>query len=111
MGGVKKRPISQAEKAQQAAEKRAEEKKEKEKGKRPAVTEKQASFSTRIDEKSLNEVFASSKALTVYELASKLSIPPSLANSTLKAYEARGLLEKVAGYSGHYVYRVTKPAS
>jgi small subunit ribosomal protein S25e len=113
MGGVKKRSISQSEKSQQSSEKGTEEKKEKkEKGKRAGAAEKRVSFSVKIDEKNLTEMFTSSKSLTVYELASKLSIPPSLANSTLKSYEARGIVQKVAGYSGHYVYRmVATPAA
>jgi small subunit ribosomal protein S25e len=113
MGGVKKRSISQSEKSQQSSEKGTEEKKEKkEKGKRAGAIEKRVSFSVKIDEKNLTEMFTSSKSLTVYDLASKLSIPPSLANSTLKSYEARGLVQKVAGYSGHYVYRmVATPAA
>ena len=105
MGGGKKRTIAQTEKAQSAADKKKEPKKE---GKAAGGRQEklQAVGAIRVDEKHAAEVLAGMKAITVYDYASKLPAPPSVANSLLRSFAAKGVIERAGGYSGHYVYRL-----
>jgi small subunit ribosomal protein S25e len=45
------------------------------------------------------------KAITAYSTAKALGINVSMASTLIKNLENRGILEKVGGYSGHYVYQ------
>ena len=109
MGGVKKRPISQSGKAQTLSGDTVEAAKEKkEKSKRSGGAERRVLFTARLDTEAAKEYFKVNKSITVYEMATKLSIPPSVVNAALRTYESEGLIRKVAGYSGHVVYTSVK---
>ena len=100
MGGQKKKPLAKTDK-----------KKEPE----PAKTEKQTKvkFSKvqakvtmpKMDGNEADKIFIPMKAVTIYSTAKTLGINVSLANSLIKNMEGKGMLEKMGGYSGHYVYK------
>jgi len=101
MGGVKKKPITQVEKAQEL-----ERRKKREKESRSAQSLTSQGITVPIlDEKKAAKVFESMKAVTVYATAKSLGVNASIANMLLKNLESKGILQNVGGYSGHYVYR------
>jgi small subunit ribosomal protein S25e len=105
MGGVKKRPVTAQEKAQareaaeeaaKAKQKKAVQAKPKTEGFRPKI----------LDEDSALNQIRSMKAITLYAVARALNVPASVANQFLKSLESKGLISKVGGFSGHYVYKL-----
>jgi small subunit ribosomal protein S25e len=98
MGGTKKKPISQAEKAQAIAVKKQEKE-----AKAPQKIKRDITM-PKIDEKQAIKIFGPMKAITVYNTAKTLNIKASVASALLKSLEAKGILRKFGGYSGHYVY-------
>lgn len=104
MGGVKKKPLSAMEKMQR----RLQEKEERKKKKGMVVQKKKESphvLPTVPDEEVL-KILASLKAITVYTVAMTLNIKASVANQLLKNLLQKGKIEKVGGFSGHYVYAI-----
>jgi small subunit ribosomal protein S25e len=108
MGGVKKKPISAAEKAQQVAARKAEKKPKDTKAQRE---KKQTVYIPKIDEREALKILGPMKAITTLSVARAMNIRASIANSLLKSLEARGIVKKVGGYSGHYVYVLVSSAS
>ncbi|MEM3404058.1 MAG: hypothetical protein QXJ17_05965 [Nitrososphaeria archaeon] len=103
MGGVKRRSITSEEKAQarQAEEQAAKQKSEKRGGK----PQKREGYSEWVkDEKAAVSQIKSMKALTLYSVAKALGVTASAANQFLKTLESKGLIVKVGGFSGHYIY-------
>ncbi|MEM3383727.1 MAG: hypothetical protein QXL52_01170 [Nitrososphaerales archaeon] len=98
MGGTKKKPISQAEKAQAIATKKQEKE-----AKTPQKVKRDVAM-PRIDEKQAIKIFGPMKAITVYNTAKMLNIRASVASALLRSLESKGILKKFGGYSGHYVY-------
>ncbi len=101
MGGTKKKSISQAEKAQAAP------KQEKKEVKGPQKVKKEI-FMPKMDEPQAIKVFGPIKAITVYNTAKVLNLKASIASALLRSLESKGILKKFGGYSGHYVYVLTK---
>jgi len=101
MGGAKKKSLTQAEKAQLVAQRKAE-KQKKEVAK--AKKEKRPVYLSSLNEKEVEKAIKDLKAITVHSLARTLGISASLANSLIKSLEAKNVIRKVGGYSGHYVY-------
>ena len=101
MGGAKKQTLAQAEK-QQSAEASKDEKKGKPKQGQMA---KSTSFTQKINEAEANKVISQMKAITVYAAAKSLGVNAAMAQVFIKSSEAKGTLQKIGGYSGHYVYK------
>lgn len=103
MGGAKKKTIAQSEKRQ-----RIEASKQEKHGK-SKLTQTQASLKNmmvpKVDEAEAAKIFGSMKAVTIYSTAKSLGMNASMAWSLIKNLESKSILEKVGGYSGHYVYR------
>jgi small subunit ribosomal protein S25e len=59
----------------------------------------------KIDDLEASKIFGPMKAITAYSTAKALGINVSMASTLIKNLENRGILEKVGGYSGHYVYQ------
>jgi len=59
----------------------------------------------KLDDSEASKIFGPMKAITTYSTAKALGINVSNASTLIKNLENRGLLEKVGGYSGHYVYQ------
>ena len=109
MGGTKKKPISRAEKGQEATEKKEGAPPKEKKGKdfKPAQ-QKQAGFLTRIDDKQALKALTPIKAITLYSAARALGVGASAALPLLRSLEAKGTITKVGGYSGHYVWALSQ---
>jgi len=104
MGGVKKKTLAGMEKeqARKEAEEREKERK-KEKGKTKAGgAQPNLTFSLK-DEEVINSL-KGLKAITIHAAAKAFNVKTSVAAATLKSMEAKGLVKKVGGFSGHYVY-------
>ncbi len=105
MGGVKKKPISAMEKMQR----RLQEEEERRRKKKGVVVQKKKEsphvLPTASDEEVL-KMLAPLKAITVYTVARTLNIKASVANQLLRNLLQKGKIEKVGGFSGHYVYAI-----
>jgi len=99
MGGVKKKPLSAVEKALRRRERRLAEKEKKEKVER--------AVSLDVSEEEVLKALRSLKAITVHGVARSLGIRASVANSLIRGLEAKGVVTKVGGWSGHYVWKLT----
>jgi len=58
-----------------------------------------------INEEEATKIVKSSKVITVHELAKQTGVKISTANAFLKKSISDGLIKKVGGFSGHYVYQ------
>ena len=100
MGGQKKKTISKSEKKSKSEPiKTGKKNKSKFTKMQPIVTV------PKMDEKEAAKTFLPMKAITIYSTAKSLGINASLANRLIKNLEGKGILEKVGGYGGHYVYK------
>ncbi|HEX9677742.1 hypothetical protein [Nitrososphaera sp.] len=54
------------------------------------------------------KAIAGMRAITIQSVAKVANVKISVANSFIKSLEARGLVKKVGGYSGHRVYEKVK---
>jgi len=104
MGGVKRRPVTAQEKAQarQAAEEEAKAKQKKAAQAKPKTEEFRPKI---LDENSAVGQIRGMKAITLYAVARALNVPASVANQFLRSLESKGVISKVGGFSGHYIYR------
>lgn len=104
MGGTKKKPISQSEKSQAAPTKKEAKPKGKDAPKSPQ--QRQSLATRRVDDKEALKILGSVKAITLYGAARSLGVNASTALVTLRGLESKGLVLKVGGYSGHYVWTI-----
>ena len=58
-----------------------------------------------INEQEATKIITSTKVITVQELARQTNVKISTANEFLKKSLAEGIIKKVGGFSGHYVYQ------
>jgi len=82
-------------------------------GTKKKPTEKTKSFGERkrvevlmpkLGDQELLKALSSQKAITVYSAARGLNVSASIANAILASLESKGLVTRVGGYSGHYVW-------
>jgi small subunit ribosomal protein S25e len=118
MGGTKKKSISSADKSQSAQDsgqeggpKKPEKKSAKETKFAAIQAKQQALIAPKMDEKQLMKALTPLKAITVYGTSRALGLNAAIAAQTLRSLEAKNAIKKVGGYSGHYIYAVTVPAS
>ncbi|MDG6929551.1 MAG: hypothetical protein JRN29_05900 [Nitrososphaerota archaeon] len=105
MGGTKKKTLASMEKEQ---DKPTEDEKKKEQ-KRPVRRNTPISrlgMDTKPEE--ALPALKGLKAITVYGAAKALSIRGGVASTILRDLEAKGQLTMVGGFSGHYIYRLSK---
>ena len=102
MGGTKKKSISQAEKAQAVGGGKLEKKKESK-----LHRERREPVAPKIEEAQAKSIFGPLKAITINNTAKALNIRASIASTLLKSLEAKGIVRKFGGYSGHFVYELT----
>ena len=60
----------------------------------------------KVDESNLKELFGGTKAITLYETSRILNVNASIANKFLNDLEAKNLIIRVGGYSGHYIWKL-----
>jgi small subunit ribosomal protein S25e len=118
MGGTKKKSISSADKsqsaqdsAQQTGPKKPEKKTAKESKLAAQQARQQALIAPKMDEKQLLKALGPLKAITVYGASRSLGLNAAVAAQTLRNLEAKNAIRRVGGYSGHYIYAVSVPAS
>lgn len=116
MGGTKKKSMSAADKSQQAqdaaqAPKKPERKTAKEAKFAQAQAKQQALVAPKLDDKQLSKTLAPLKAITVYGAARALGLNAAIAAQTLRNLEAKNVIYKVGGFSGHYIYAFVAPAT
>lgn len=100
MGGQKKKSLAKSDKR-----KKPEPIKIEKKGKLRNINLKAVIDVPKMDALEAAKTFVPMKAITIYATAKTLGINASLANRLLKDLESKKILEKVGGYSGHYVYK------
>lgn len=110
MGGTKKKPISQAEKAQSISTKKPEKKSSREAKLSQQQSKGQALLAPRLDEKQATKILGPLKAITIYSAARAMDVNPSVASSVLRSLESKAILKRTGGYSGHYVYALSTSA-
>ena len=66
---------------------------------------KKAEITVSINEKEATKIVQNSKVITVHELARQTGVKVSAANVFLKDSLKKGIIEKVGGFSGHYIYQ------
>ena len=97
--GSKNKSVSSSEKSQGGKDKVKKEKKDHSDKKEVAVF---------INEEEADKIIKSSKAITIQDLARQTNVKISTANAFLKKALEQGIVKKVGGFSGHYIYQ---PAS
>ena len=109
MGGSKKKSISQGEKGSKG--KGTTDRKQDKKGKQnkeSSQTKQPRTVMPYINESQINKVLGPMKAITLLSAAKSLGLNASVTSSLLRYLEGKKLIEKVGGYSGHYVWRVLR---
>ena len=98
MGGSKNKSPAQKDKSQKRG--KPEQKKEKKSGKVEKNT-----VSVLINETQAAKYIKESNVITAQDLARHESIKISTANSYLRKSLDQGVIKKVGGFSGHYIYK------
>jgi len=94
--GSKNKSVSSSEKSQSGKDKVKKEKKDHSEKKEVAVF---------INEEEAGKIIKSSKAITIQDLARQTNVKISTANAFLKKALEQGIVKKVGGFSGHYIYQ------
>ena len=94
--GSKNKSVSSSEKSQNAKDKSKKDKKD---------TSEKREVAVFINEDEANKIIKSSKAITIQELAKQANVKISTANAFLKKVDEQGLVKKIGGFSGHYIYQ------
>ena len=69
---------------------------------------KKAEITIILNEQEATKIIQHAKVITVHDLARQTGVKVSAANVFLKESLKKGLIKKVGGFSGHYIYQ---PAS
>jgi len=109
MGGTKKRTLASMEKSQDdnansAAGGDDKGKKKTEKTKVVGERKRVDVLMPRMNDQELMKSLTSLKAITIYGAARSLSINAAVAKSVLSSLESKGLVKRVGGFSGHYIW-------
>ena len=70
--------------------------------------EQKARLAVVLEESQGMKAISGMKAITVQSVAKTAGVKISIANSFVKSLEAKGLVKKVGGYSGHRIYEKVK---
>ncbi|MBI2183813.1 MAG: hypothetical protein HYU39_02515 [Thaumarchaeota archaeon] len=102
--------MSQSDKSQATTSaKEAQPTKKEKKGKetRGPSPQKQVFSASRLDEKETMKALTQLKAVTLGAAARALGVNGSVAMAALRSLESKGLITRIGGYSGHYVWATT----
>jgi len=66
---------------------------------------KKAEITVMINEQEATKIVQHSKVITVHDLARQTGVKVSAANVFLKEALKKGIIKKVGGFSGHYIYQ------
>lgn len=70
--------------------------------------QQKAKLAVTIDENQGMKAIQNMKAITIQSVAKAANVKISVANSLIRTLEAKGVVKKVGGYSGHRVYAKVK---
>jgi small subunit ribosomal protein S25e len=109
MGGTKKRTLASMEKSQDdnansAAGGDDKGKKKPEKTKVVGERKRVDVLLPRMNDQELMKTLTPLKAITIYGAARSLSINAAVAKLVLSSLESKGLVKRVGGFSGHYIW-------
>jgi small subunit ribosomal protein S25e len=110
MGGTKKKTLASMEKTQnEDGETQQDGSKVKKttttKETKPMGDRKRAEvLMPKLSDQEFMKTLSSQKAITIYTAARSLNVSASTARTILGSLETKGLLSKVGGFSGHYVW-------
>ncbi len=108
MGGTKKKSLASMEKSQgdNASAAGGEERGKKKTEKTKVVGERKRIevLMPKLTDQELMKSLAALKAITVYGAARSLSTNAAVAKMVLTSLESKGLVRRVGGFSGHYVW-------
>ncbi len=112
MGGVKKKSLASMEKSQdsteggQGQETPAKGKKAKEQKAAPQQKRQLAFLPPKMTDAEILKSLTPLKAITVYTASRALGVNASVAGSVIKELEAKSMLKRAGGFSGHGVWAV-----
>ena len=66
---------------------------------------KKAEITVTLNEQEATKIVQNSKVITVHELARQTGVKVSAANVFLKNALKKGIIKRVGGFSGHYIYQ------
>jgi small subunit ribosomal protein S25e len=110
MGGTKKKSLASMEKSQDdnatSAAGGGDDKGKKKTEKTKVVGERKRVdvLMPRMNDQELMKSLTSLKAITIYGAARSLSLNVAVARMVLSSLEAKGLVKRVGGFSGHYIW-------
>jgi small subunit ribosomal protein S25e len=109
MGGTKKKTLASMEKSQDdnassAAGGDEKGKKKTEKTKVVGERKRVDVLLPRLNDQELMKSLTSLKAITIYGAARSLSVNAAVAKLVLSSLESKGLVKRVGGFSGHYIW-------
>lgn len=67
---------------------------------------KKAEITVMVDKQQAMKIVQNSKVVTVQDLARQTGVKISAANAFLKESTNKGVIKRVGGYSGHYLYQI-----
>ncbi len=112
MGGVKKKSLASMEKSQESQDSGQEQaapskgKKAKEQKAAPQQKRQLAFLPPKMTEAEMVKSLTPLKAITVYTASRALGVNASVATGVLKELEAKEMLKRTGGFSGHGVWTV-----
>ena len=108
MGGTKKKTLAAMEKSQDESATAAggdeKGKKKTEKSKGPGERKRVDVLLPRLSDEEIMKSLSSLKAITIYGASRSLSVNAAVAKSVISALEKKGMLSRVGGFSGHYIW-------
>jgi small subunit ribosomal protein S25e len=66
---------------------------------------RKAEITVILNEKDTTKIIQHAKVITAHDLARQTGVKVSAANVFLKESLKKGIIEKVGGFSGHYIYQ------
>ena len=66
---------------------------------------KKAEITVMVNEQQALKIIQGAKVITVQDIARQMGIKISAANKFLKESTEKGIVKRVGGYSGHYLYQ------
>ncbi len=116
MGGTKKKTLASMEKTQDdnansaagGGDDKGGKKKTEKTTKAPGERKRVDVLLPRSSDQELMKTLSSLKAITIYNAARSLSVNSAVAKLVLTSLESKGLVKRVGGFSGHYIW---SPAS
>ena len=114
LGGVKKKSLASMEKSQESTESGQEEaapkgKKGKEQKAAPQQKRQLAFLPPKMSDAEMMKSLTPLKAITVYSASRALGVNASVASTLLRELEARSIITRAGGFSGHGVWSIKQP--